>query len=260
MMVGWDLSHRDLRKVKNWEMKILVETQEDILRRTFKMPKKLFKFVWCCFVLWVIFTIGVIFVWGVNMDSDATDYPEDDLVEAATSNCETRATMTEGELHVDVSADDALNLKGAENTADETNENFERYSNIDILAWIPDLDILPETVPESYRFVTSSVFSWLTGTVFFPILHYIINTFLLAVIYRRENNRLIHLLQQKDKLVRTMIDDFDLDDKLFLICCWPDGLLDLLSNEFPDEEKIKLKIHKSPAFERVLETIAKHVV
>merc|ERR1719397_799670 len=167
LMVGTDELDRNLRKVKNWEMKILVTKQEEILGKTFKMPEKLFKWIWGCFILWVIFTIWVIFVWGVNMDSDATDYPEDDLVEAATSNCDTRSTMRGEELHVDVSADDALNLKGAKNTADETNENFERYSNIDIFAWIPDLNILPKTVPESYRFVTSSVSSWLIGTVFF---------------------------------------------------------------------------------------------
>merc|ERR1719285_1345217 len=87
--------------------------------------------------MWVIFTIGVIFVWGVNMDSDATDYPEDDLVDAATSNCDTRTTTTGEVLDVDVSADDALNLEGAQNTADETNENFERYTALTCLRGSP---------------------------------------------------------------------------------------------------------------------------
>jgi len=260
LMVGSDISRRSLRKVKNWEMKILVEKQEEILRASFKMPKILFKFVWCCFVLWVIFTIGVIFVWGVNMDSDAADYPEDDLVDAATSHCDTRATTSGEVLNVDVRADDDLNLKGAQNTADETNENFERYNSIDIFAWIPDFDMLPEEVPESYRFVVSSVSSWMMGTVFLPVANMIITAFLLAIIYRKENGRLVDLLDKKDKLEHTIIEDFDLSDKLFLICCWPEALVDLLSSKFPDEEKIKLKIHNGPTFERVLELIAKNVV
>jgi len=61
-MVGSNIFERDLRRVKNWEMKILVEKQEEILRKTFKMPRKMITCVWCCFILWVIFTIGVIFV------------------------------------------------------------------------------------------------------------------------------------------------------------------------------------------------------
>jgi len=188
------------------------------------------------------------------MDSDATDYPEVDLIFAATSNC------TGEVLDVDVSADDALNLKGAQNTAEETNENFERYNSIDILAWIPDFDILPDEVPESYRFVTVSVASWLTATVFLPITIMVITTFLLAVIYRHEKERLLDLMNRKNNLDHTEIEDFDVEDKLFLICCWPEALLALLSSKFPGKEKIKLKIHKGPIFQRVLELILKKVV
>jgi len=194
------------------------------------------------------------------MDSDATEYPDDDLVDAATSNCDTRTTTTGEELDIDVSADDALNLRGAQNTADDKNENFERYNSIDIFAWIPHVDFLPENLPESYRFVSSSVTSWIMGTVVIPIFHMIIITFLLAIIYRKENMRLVDLLRNKDKLGYTIIEDFDLEDKLFFICCWPEALLHLLVSEFPDEEKIKLKIHKSPTFERVLELIVKNIM
>ena len=65
------------------------------------------------------------------MDSDATDKPDEDIAAAGTSNCPVRKTVaTEDELNVDVSADDALNLKGAQNTADAKNANFTRYGNI----------------------------------------------------------------------------------------------------------------------------------
>merc|ERR1719193_2552227 len=98
---------RDLRRVKNWELKILVELQEELLAKTFKMPKSMLKFAWCCFVMWVVGMIGIVFVWGVNMDSDAEDKPDEDIAAAGTSNCLTpRETVATGEtLNVDVSAD-----------------------------------------------------------------------------------------------------------------------------------------------------------
>ena len=41
--------------------------------------------------------IVIVFLWGVNMDSDAQDKPDEDITAAGTSNCETRETVATGE-------------------------------------------------------------------------------------------------------------------------------------------------------------------
>ena len=222
----------------------------------FKWPKKLHRIAWCCFVCYVLFSIGVLFVWGVNMDSDATDFPEDYLSEAGTSICSTRTTATGVELNVDISADDAFNLQGATDRADQNNENFDRYSNINIFAWIPDFNMLHEDVPESYRFVFSSLLSWITGTAIFPIFNAMIITFMLAFIYRAEHRRLVKLIHHKDKLIHTCVEDYKLDDQIFLICCWPGALIDILSSETTEEEKLKLKIVGGGIVENVLVAVS----
>jgi len=252
---------RDLRRVKNWELKILVELQEELLAKTFKMPKSMLKFAWCCFVMWVVGMIGVIFVWGVNMDSDAADKPETDLVEAGTSSCPVRTTVaTEAELNVDVSADDALNLEGAQNTADAVNANFTRYGNV-LPKWLtpPDFDFMPEDAPESYRFLVSAVTSWATGVVVFPLHHNIITAFLLALVYRNEAERLRHLMDQKSYFRHTDIMDYGLPDQVFFICCWPDVLVKILAEETKEEDLLKLKLDTRSATDKILEAIAKKV-
>ena len=83
---GIDLD-QNLRRVKNWELKTLAEFQELLLSKKFKMPKFLFRFAWCCFLIWVLGMIGVIFLFGVSMDSDAQDEPDKDILEAGTSLC-----------------------------------------------------------------------------------------------------------------------------------------------------------------------------
>ena len=194
------------------------------------------------------------------MNIDATDFPEDYLVEAGTSNCGKRNTTTGVELTVDVSANDAINLEGATYTADESNENFERYSSIDILAWIPNFNFLPENVPESYRFVFSSLLAWSTGTTIFPIIIYMITSFIVAIINRSEHGRLVKLLDEKVKLAHTCIEDYKLNDKTFLICCWPEAVVDIISNKFPDEETLKLRLLKGGKVEKVLECMGKNML
>merc|ERR1719334_1918680 len=115
--------------------------------------------------------ISIVFLWGVNMDSDAADKPAEEIAAAGTSNCPVRETVATGDaLNVDVSADDALNLEGAQNTADAVNANFTRYGNV-LPKWLtpPDFDFMPEDAPESYRFLVSAVTSWATGVVVFPL-------------------------------------------------------------------------------------------
>jgi len=194
------------------------------------------------------------------MDSDATDFPEDYLAEAGTSICDMRTTVTGVELNVDVSADDAFNLQGATDTADRNNENFVRYSNINIFSWIPDFNLLHEDVPESSRFVFSSLLSWITGTAILPIFNYMINSFLLAVIYRTENERMVKLLHHKDKLIHTSVEDYELGDQIFLICCWPEALVDILSSEIPVEEKLKLDIVDGGKVQKVVAFVATNLL
>merc|ERR1719233_1778438 len=119
---------------------------------------------WICFIAWLLFVIFLIFIFGVSMGNDETDYPTDELIEAATSGCDERQIASGDTLTVDVNARDAFNLYGARNIANETNSNFERYGR-NTLRWVPDFDILPENVEEAYRFFVSSLSSWIIGTV-----------------------------------------------------------------------------------------------
>lgn len=250
---------RDLRRVKNWELKILVETQETLLAKTFKMPKKMLKFAWFFFVLWVVGMIGIIFLWGVNMDSDAEDKPDDDIAAAATSHCPARETVATGDqLTVDVSADDALNLKGAQNSADAVNANYTRYGNV-LPFTMPDFDFMPEDAPESYRFLVSSVTSWASGTVVIPLHHNIITAFLLALVYRNEAERLRHLMAQKSYFRHTDIMDYGLPDQVFFICCWPEALIKILAEDTKAEDLLKLRLDTRTVTDKILEAIAKKV-
>jgi len=193
------------------------------------------------------------------MDSDAEDKPETDLVEAGTSNCPVRETVATGaELNVDVSADDAVNLKGAQNTADEVNANFTRYGNV-LPAWLtpPDFDFMPEDAPESYRFLVSAVTSWATGVVVVPLYHNIQTAFLLALVYRNEAKRLRHLMDQKSYFRHTDIMDYKLPDQVFFICCWPDVLVKILAEETKEEDLLKLKLDTRSTTDKILEAIAK---
>jgi len=252
---------RDLRRVKNWELKILVETQETLLAKTFKMPKRMLKFAWCCFVLWVVGMILIIFLWGVNMDSDAADKPDEDIAAAGTSNCPSRETVATGdELNVDVSADDALNLEGAQNSADAVNANFTRYGNV-LPEWLtpPKIDLMSEDAPESQRFLVSSVVSWASGTVVIPLHHNILTAFLLALVYRNEAERLRHLMDQKAYFRHTDIMNYGLPDQVFFICCWPEALVKILAEDTKNEDLIKLKLDTRTPMDKILEAIAKKV-
>jgi len=195
------------------------------------------------------------------MDSDAADKPDEDIAAAGTSNCPVRETVATGEsLDVDVSADDALNLEGAQNTADAVNANFSRYGNV-LPAWLtpPDFDFMPEDAPESYRFIVSSVSSWGTGTVILPLHHNIITAFLLAAVYRNEADRLKNLMEQKAYFRHTDIMDYKLPDQVFFICCWPDALIKILAEETKEEDKLKLKLDTRTMTDKILEAIAKKV-
>lgn len=200
--------------------------------------------------------IFVIFVFGVSMGNDETDHPTDELIEAGTSDCEEREIVSGDTLTVDVDAKDAVNLEGAQNKADETNENFERYGG-DSLSWVPDFDILPETVEESYRFFASSLSAWITGTVLIPIPVSLILSFLLSLTYKTENKRLKRLLLQADQFHMANVCDLKMDDHLFFICCWPEALVDILKSDTPEDEQIKLHIRASGGLEQLLETAAK---
>merc|ERR550534_292797 len=194
------------------------------------------------------------------MDSDATDKPETDLVEAGTSNCPVRETVATGaNLNVDVSADDALNLEGAENTAAAVNANFTRYESV-LPAWLsPNFDFMPEDAPESYRFLVSAVTSWATGVVVLPLHHNVITAFLLALVYRNEAQRLRHLIDQKSYFRHTDIMDYKLPDQVFFICCWPDALVKILAEETKEEDLLKLKLDTRTKVDKILEAIAKKV-
>jgi len=254
-LVGGDVD-RELRRVKNWELKILVELQETLLEKTFKMPKPMLKLAWCCFVFWVVGMIVIIFFWGVSMDSDAMDKPDEDIVSAAKSNCPVRNTVSTGDqLNVDVSADDALNLKGANNSANAVNANYTRYGNI-LPFEIPDFNFMPEDAPESLKFLTSSLFSWASGTVLLPLYHNIQTAFLLALVYRNEADRLKHLLGQKAYFRHTDIMDYEMPDQVFFICCWPDALIKILAEETREEDLIKLKLDTRKNVDKILEKIA----
>merc|ERR1719317_839231 len=167
------------------------------------------------------------------MDSDAEVKPEPDILAAGTSNCPPRDTMGTGySLNVDVSADDALNLEGANNTAYAENQNFTRYGNI-LPEWLtpPDFDFLPAGAEESVRFVLSSITSWGMATGVLPIFNYIITAFVLAFLSRNEGKRLRYLMDQEDNFKHADIKDFNLDDKTFFLCCWPSAMVKILSDE-----------------------------
>jgi len=66
----------------------------------------------------------------------------------------------------------------------------------------------------------------------------------------------VKLLDGKDKLIYTSIDDYKLKDQIFLMSCWPEALVNILSTETPRDEKLKLKIVGSGKVEQVLEFIA----
>lgn len=222
------------------------------------MPKKMLKVAWVCFVLWVVGMIAIIFLWGVNMDSDATDKPNEAIVAAGTSDCTPRETVTGESLDVDVSADNAVNLKGAKNTAEAVNANFTRYGNV-LPKWLtpPDFDLMPEDAAESYRFLVSAVTSWATGTVIIPLHHNIITAFLLAAVYRNEADRLRDLYDMKANFRHTDIMDYKLPDQIFFICCWPDVLIKILAEETKEEDMQKLKLDTRSKVDKILEAIAK---
>jgi len=248
----------ELRRLKNWELKILVEFQQMILEETFKMPKGLLKFAWCCFLFWVVGMISIIFVFGVNMDSDAEEKPDMDIAEAGTSFCSSREVKLGYTLNVDVSADDAFNLEGAQNIADAANANFRRYGN-EFPEWLtpPDFDFMPANAPESHRFLVSSLTSWATGTVILPLLYSIITAFLLALLHRNEAKRLSNLMAQEAVLRHADIIDYNLAEKTFLVCCWPSALIEILAEDTTKEGMCNLKIMKRSILEKIAGSIAK---
>lgn len=103
--------------------------------------------------------------------------------------------------------------------------------------------------------MTSSVLEWIIGTAIIPIFLYLLMSFLLAVVYRGENDRLLQLLRQKNQLKRTVIEDFGMTDQLFLICCWPEALIAILSSDTPEKDKIKLQFYKSKVLVKLLEKV-----
>jgi hypothetical protein len=66
----------------------------------------------------------------------------------------------------------------------------------------------------------------------------------------------VKLITHKDKLIHTSVEDYNLDDQIFLICCWPEALVDIISSDIPREEKAKLNLVGSGKAEKVLELMA----
>jgi len=251
-------SARELRQFKNWELKVVVEFQEMLLGEALKMPKTLLKFAWCCFFLWVLGMIGIIFLFGVNMDSDAEEKPGEDIIAAATTSCPAREVAGSGyTLNVDVSADDAFNLKGAQGKADAVNANFTRYGNV-FPEWLtpPDFDFMPEDTPESYRFIASSVTSWASGTVIVPLLTDIIIAFIVAIVHRNEAKRLRLVMANVAVFRHADITDYNLADKTFFICCWPGVLIEILTGETKEGE-CNLRISNRSILEMIVGGIEK---
>jgi len=110
---------------------------------------------------------------------------------------------------------------------------------------MPDFDILPDNVGESYRFFAASLSSWIVGTVFLPIPMALAFAFILSIIYRNENERLKQLLLQAQDFHLANISDLKTNDQMFFICCWPEALIEILKSETLDGDKIKLKIRSN---------------
>jgi len=194
------------------------------------------------------------------MDSDSEVKPSQNIVDAGTPFCNTRQIIGTGAiLNADVSADDAFNLKGAQNKADVVNENFNRYGNI-FPEWLtpPDVFVLPSNTPEANRFLISSVNSWALGTVILPLVYNIFTSFVLALLFRHEAKRLKHLTDQVTFLRDTDMMDYSLADKTFFICCWPAALIEILS-EGSKLGGSHLKISNLKKVERILDGIAKSI-
>jgi len=248
-----------LRKTKKFEANMLVEAQELALKRSLKIPKLLFRATWVFCPTWFLFMIFVIFAWGVNMDSDATELPSEELVEAAKSNCPTRKTYAaNASLSVDVHGLDSLNLQGAQYKANEKNEKFERYGN-SLGFEVPSIFLLPDDVSESYRFVASSVNSCVAGTIVLPIGSYFISATLLSVLFMMKNKKLKKNIAQEKMFHLAAASDLHEDDYLILLVCWPEALLKMLSEDGVKENAIKLSFVSGGKVEKLVDIIASHL-
>jgi len=245
------------RRLSRAEVKILGAYRILRLKKTLKIPKFSTIIAWFCFFIWVLGAITIIFIWGVNMNSDATEMPHGDLVKAATSYCDPRDTISGEALSVDVAASDAVNLEGAQNTADETNENFEKYGH----TWVCDIishDLVPETWAEDHRFLASSLYSWVVGTVLLPIPHYLISAIMLSLLYgwTDENKQLRQLLELEDEFPVADLNNFTADEQLFLLCIWPEALLKILESPIPGNERKKIKSQTVSKMTSTIEILA----
>jgi len=250
---------RESRRVKNWEIKLLVEFQEMLLVEIFKLPKAILKPVYCCFLLWVVGMIVIIFIFGVNMDSDAEVLPDVNIVAAGTSLCPAREVVSFGyTVNIGVSADDAINFKGAKRWADAMNSNFTRYGN-DFQEWwtLPEFNFIPPDLPESYRFLVSSVTSWTIGTVFLPLFHYIVTALAQAYLHRNKRKRWRSLMNREEDFRYADIADYNPEDKTFFICLWPSALIKVLIEGSKMEREGKLKISGDSVWDKIVQYFPK---
>jgi len=246
-----------LRKIKKIEAIQLVEAQEFALKKSNMIPKLLFKATWVFCPAWFLFMIFVIFAWGVNMDSNASVVPNKELVRAARSNCPTRETYTAGaSLSVDVHGLDLLNLQGAQYRANEKNKNFERYGNN---LGFGSFRLLSDDVSESYRFVVSSMASWMAGTILLPIGSYVVSATLLSVLFMKKNKKLKKNIAQEKTFHLAAASNLHEDDHVLLLSCWPEALLKILSENDNEEDDIKLNFVSGNWVEKFIDIVASNL-
>jgi len=255
-------SAREPRRVKNWEMKLLVEFQEKLLAEMFKLPKAMLKIVYCCFLFWVFGMIVIMFIYGVNMDRDAEVVPDVNIVAAGSSLCPAREVVSFGyTVNVDVSAKDAINFKGAQRIAEAVNSNFTRYGNDFLEGWkVLEFNFMPSNVPESCRFLVSSVTSWMVGTVFLPLFDYIFIAFVQACFSRNKRERWRSLIDQEEEFRNADIADYNPVDQSFFICFWPSALIKVLAEDSKMEGKCKLKISDDSVCDKIIQYFPKSML
>jgi hypothetical protein len=201
------------------EEALLNELQEHYLKKSYCLPEYCLHFAWFLLAIWFLTCSFAIIYYGINIDIMARAEVPAETAEAANSSCPSRA-LGSASLTVDVPLSSAMDLNLTELEVFTWNQEFTPY---------PGDPIFPEKLTESWRFIISSILSWLLGIFVLSIVQSLAYSMLVALYYYNEMKSLMKTINSARSSM-TGPFDFDTAQAIFLLLLYPKVLLDMSSS------------------------------
>jgi len=218
MSSGKTAAKIDPQKISVEEAEFLSDLQDRLLEKT-TIETRFALLAWILFVVWLVACCTAIIIFAINFDITNKYQVTNDILEAANSSCPA-TEFANTTIYVDVNGTDAMNLALSVSLAVEENEAFEPYPT--------EGSVFSEDVPESWRFILGSVWSWFLGVFLMSFLVAPVNGILNTIKGWDYHERVRRIsAEYLENVGKIHVDEIPQSDAIFLLIFIPATLLRL---------------------------------